>query len=172
VGALFHDPLPFGATWQMLYMNVVVTAVGVYMAINLDEIFRMWTAREERITLTGHWHILAGIIATIILLYYGDLVGLKEKVRQWFGWVIIVFSDLAFTAATLFSIKRLFVSETAQQPITNWTMWLTDLGLFTVLVALGLLMAWRLIDLFKRNGRWKEELQETSLDAPKQEVIR
>ncbi len=171
VRALLHDPLPFGATWQMLYMNFVVTAIGVYMAINLDEIFRVWTAREERITLTGHWHILAGIIATIILLYYGDLVGLKGKVRQWFGWVIIIASDVAFTAATIFSIKRLFVSETAQQPITNWTMLLTDIGLFLVLLVLGILMVWRLIDLFKKNGRWTKELKETSLDNPKKEVL-
>ncbi|MEA3337678.1 MAG: hypothetical protein U9R25_17410 [Chloroflexota bacterium] len=170
IRALLHDPLPFGATWQMVYMNLVVTAVGIYMAINLDDIFRVWTAREERITLTGHWHILAGIIATIILLYYGDLVGLKGKVRQWFGWVIIISSDVAFAAATIFSIKRLFVSETAQQPITNWTMILTDIGLFLVLLVLGILMLWRLIDLFKQKGRWTTELQETDLDTPKQEV--
>lgn len=152
-------------------MNVVVTAVGIYMAINLDEIFRVWPAREERISLTGHWHVLSGIIATIILLYYGDLVGLKGKVRQWFGWVIIIASDVAFAAATLFATKRLYVSETAQQPITNWTMLLTDVGLFLVLLVLGVLLVWRLVDLFRGDGRWAKELEETSLDNPKKEAL-
>ncbi|NOZ71880.1 MAG: hypothetical protein GXP38_08195, partial [Chloroflexi bacterium] len=120
--ALLHDPLPFGATWQMLFMNVVVTAVGIYLAIKLDEVIREWPWREERVTLTGHWHILAGIIATIILLYYADLAGLKGKVRQWFGWIVIIASDTAFAAVTLFTTKRLYVSESAQQPLVDWTM--------------------------------------------------
>ena len=168
--ALLHDPLPFGATWQMLFMNAVVTAVGIYMAIMLDDVIREWPWREERVTLTGHWHILAGIIATIILLYYADLAGLKGKVRQWFGWIIIIASDMAFTAVTLFTTKRLYVSESAQQPLVNWTMWLTDLGLFLVLLLLGFLMAWRLIDLFKKDGRWKKELTEPELDVLGEEV--
>ena len=168
--ALLHDPLPFGATWQMLFMNVVVTAVGIYMAIKLDDVIREWPWREERVTLTGHWHILAGIIATIILLYYADLAGLKGKIRQWFGWIIIIASDMAFTAVTLFTTKRLYVSESAQQPLVNWTMWLTDLGLFLVLLLLGALMAWRLIDLFKKDGRWKKELTEPELDVLDEEV--
>ena len=74
----------------MVYMNFTVSGVGIFMAIKLDKIIRVWPAREERITLTGHWHILSGIIATIILLYYADLVGLKGKVRQWFGWLVIL----------------------------------------------------------------------------------
>ena len=78
----------------MVFMNFTVSGVGIFMAVKLDEIFRVWPAREERISLTGHWHILAGIIATIILFYYADWVGLKGKARRWFGWLIILASDL------------------------------------------------------------------------------
>lgn len=161
--ALVHDPLKFGATWQMVYMNFTVSGVGIFMAIKLDEIFRVWPAREERITLTGHWHILSGIIATIILFYFADLVGLKGKVRQWFGWIVILGSDLAFGAVTVFSMKRLFVSEAAQQPIVNWTMLLTDVGLASVLVVLAAFLVWRLVDLFTKDGRWARELTEIGL---------
>ncbi len=168
--AMLHDPLPWGATWQMMYMNAVVTAVGIYMAIRLDPVIREWPWREERVTLTGHWHILAGIIATIILLYYADLAGLKGRARTLFGWTIIIASDMAFAAVTLFTTKRLYVSESAQQPLVNWTMWVTDVGLFLVLLMLGLLMIWRLIDLFKKNGRWKKELENPELDVIGKEV--
>lgn len=160
LGALFHDPLRFGALWQMVYMNFVVTFIGIFMAMRLDAIFRVWPLREERIGLTGHWHILSGIIATIILLYYADLSGLSGRARQWFGWIVIIGSDLAFAAVSLFETKRLFVGETAQQPLVNVLMLLTDAGLAAVLLMLGILMVWRLLDLFTRNGRWSRELAE------------
>jgi hypothetical protein len=160
IKALLHDPLKFGSLWQMVYMNFTVSGIGIFTAVKLDEIFRVWPAREERITLTGHWHILAGIIATIILLYYADLTGLKGKARRWFGWLVILGSDLAFGAMTFFSMKRLMVSEQAQQSLTKWAILFADVGLVTVLVVLAALMVWRLLDLFKKQGLWREELAE------------
>lgn len=164
VKATLHDPLRFGALWQMVFMNFVVTAVGIFMAIKLDDIIRRWPAREERVALTGHWHILAGIIATILLLYYADLSGLKGRVRQVFGWVIILFSDLAFAAVSLFETKRIYVDELMQQPLVDTSIMLADIGLGIVLIALGALMFWRLFDLFRRRGRWQQELTETGLN--------
>ncbi|MBW1869870.1 MAG: hypothetical protein JRI73_11450, partial [Deltaproteobacteria bacterium] len=54
--AMLRDPLKFGPTWQMLFMNFTTSFIGIFMAVRLDEIFRVWPAREERIELTGHWH--------------------------------------------------------------------------------------------------------------------
>jgi len=157
IAALLHDPLKFGSGWQMVFMNFTVSGVGIFMAVKLDEIFRVWPHREERITLTGHWHILAGLIATIMLFYYADLSGLKGKLRKWFGWTIIIGSDIAFGAATIFSMKRLFVPEISQQPLTNTTMLLIDFGLGAILVLLAIFMGWRLYDLFQENGVWSKE---------------
>ncbi len=170
VKALLHDPLRFGSLWQMVFMNFTVSGIGLFMAAKLDEIFRVWPWSVERIALTGHWHTLAGIIATIILMYYADLAGLKGRVRKWFGWLLIIFSDLAFMSMTIYSIKRLFVSESAQQPVTNTTILLADIGLVTVLVVLAALMVWRLIDLFKKKGIWKKELLAADIKSDKQEV--
>ena len=160
-GVLLYDPLKFGALWQMVFMNFTVSGVGIFMAVRLDKIIRVWPWREERIVLTGHWHILAAIVATILLFVYADLSGLKGRRRRIFGWAIILFSDLAFTAVTLFETKRLYVTESAQQALVNWSMALADLGLAALLVTLALLMVWRLADLFKRDGLWKKELAET-----------
>jgi hypothetical protein len=158
--ALFHDPLKFGSGWQMVFMNFTVSGVGIFMAVKLEEIFRVWPHREERITLTGHWHILAGLIATIILLYYLDLSGIKGKTRQWAGWIIIIASDVAFASATIFSMKRLFVTEIEQQPLVNTTMLLIDFGLGSILILLALFLGWRLYDLFTKDGFWHKEYTE------------
>lgn len=155
--ALLADPLRFGPLWQMVFMNFTVSGIGIFYAVRLDEIIRMWPHREERIELTGHWHVLSAIIATIILLYYGDMIGLKGKVRHWYGWSIILLSDLAFASVTIFETKRLFISEATQQPLVNTLMILMDFGLGMLLVVLALVMFWRLFDLFKARGRWTEE---------------
>jgi len=163
--ALLHDPLKFGALWQMVYMNFVVTFVGIFMAIRLDKIIRTWPAREERVELTGHWHTLSGIIATIILLYYADMIGLKGKARQWFGWIVVIASDIAFAAAALFETKRLYVAESDQQALVNAIMLAGDAGLGIVLLVLAVLMVWRLIDLFKKKGLWNKELAEAGREV-------
>ena len=169
--ALLHDPLRFGSGWQMVFMNFTVSGVGIFMAVKLDEIFRVWPHREERITLTGHWHILSGLIATIILFYYADLAGLKGRARKWFGWLVILGSDLAFGAVTVFSMKRLFVDQISQQAVVNWTMLLADIGLAGVLVVLALFLLWRLYDLFLKKGRWAEELRAETKAAAEAEII-
>jgi hypothetical protein len=165
MAALVSDPLRFGPLWQMIFMNFTVSGIGIFMAVRLDEIFRIWPAREERIELTGHWHVLSAIIATIILLYYGDIIGLKGKVRQWYGWSIIILSDIAFASVTIFEMKRLFVSEAEQQPLVNTLMYLMDFGLGMLLVILAAVLVYRLVDLFKGKGRWTEEQAQDDLSA-------
>lgn len=160
VAALTRDPLKFGVTWQMVFMNFTVSFLGIFVAVKLDDIFRNWSFMEEKLILTGHWHILATLTATILLMYYADFAGLKGKARQWFGWSIIIFSDLAFAAVTVYEIKPLFIEEGYRQPIINVTNILGDIGLVVVLIALAALMVWRLIDLFKKNGRWSQEVHE------------
>ena len=158
MSSLVRDPLRFGPLWQMLFMNFTTSFVGIFMAVRLDEIFRVWPAHEERIELTGHWHALSAIIATIILLYYGDMLGLKGKLRNLYGWSIIILSDIALAAVTIFEMKRLFISEATQQPLVNTLMLLMDIGLGLLLVLLAMVIAWRLLDLFKKKGRWTEEV--------------
>jgi hypothetical protein len=168
LAALVRDPLQFGPTWQMLFMNFTTSGIGIFMAIRLDEIFRVWPAREERIELTGHWHALSAIIATIILLYYGDIIGLKGKVRQLYGWGIIILSDIALAGVTVFEMKRLFISEAEQQPLVNVLMYAMDFGLGMLLTLLAVVMVWKLIDLFKPQGRWSAEVdQELSQEVMK-----
>ena len=169
--ALLHDPLKFGPLWQMVFMNFTVSGVGIFLAVKLDEIFRVWPFREERITLTGHWHILSAIIATIILMYYIDISGIKGRLRKWLGWIIIIGSDIAFGAATIFSMKRLFVTEYEQAPVVNGTMLAIDFGLGTILILLAGLLVWRLIDLFSTDGTWEQEAEAPELEVNKTAVF-
>ena len=137
--ALFRDPLRFGSLWQMVFMNFTVSGVGIFMAIKLEKIFRVIPFREERIALTGHWHILGALTGTIILFYImGEIFPLKGMVRKLFGWGVILGSDLAFAMFTLFSLKRLWVAEENQQPLVNFYMFFGESGLALLEVILGI----------------------------------
>lgn len=160
VAALVSDPLKFGVTWQMVFMNFTVSFVGIFVAVKLDEIFRVWQFMDERAILTGHWHILATLTATILLMYYANLAGIQGKARKWFAWLLIIFSDLGFGAVTVYEMKRIFVEESVQQPLVNITTILGDIGIAMVLLVLAALMVSRLLDLLKKKGRWAKEIDE------------
>lgn len=163
--ALLHDPLKFGILWQMIFMNFNVSGVGIFMAVKLTDIFRVWQHRDERIELSGHWHILSAIVAVVTLSYIVDRMGLKGKARQWFGWILIIGSNMAFAATTQYEMKRLYVTEFMQQSVTNTIMIILEVGLASVLILLAGFLVWRLIDLFKADGMWARELEEDSFAA-------
>ncbi len=156
--ALLHDPLKFGPLWQMIFFNFTVSGVGIFMAVKLDEIFRVWPHREERIVLVGHWHTLAALIGTILLMRFADMAGVKGRLRQWFGWILIIASDVAFGAVLIYEMKRLIVTEYLEQQLVNRTMLLIDMGLGLTEILFGGFLLWRLIDLFRRRGHWSREI--------------
>jgi len=153
IKALLADPLKFGPLWQMVFMNFCVSGIGIFMAVKLEEIFREIPFREERITLTGHWHILSVLTGTIILMYIiSKIFPIKKSIGNIFGWIIILASDLAFAMITIFSIKRLWVIEEAQQIMVNRLHLFSEIGLGILLTSLGVYMVIRLID-FLKNGK-------------------
>lgn len=162
--AMISDPLKFGSLWQMIFMNFVVTFVGIFMAMRLDEI-RAWPTEQERVITTGHWHILAGVMATIIILYLAARTGLAGKARAWFAWPVIIGSDLAFAAMTAYELRPFFGAAPEPGP-TGIILVLTDIGMMITMVALGALLIWLISDLFRRKGRWTAELaRETAGDV-------
>jgi len=159
IKALLADSLKFGTLWQMVFMNFCVSGIGIFMAVKLEEIFREIPFREERITLTGHWHILSVLTATIILMYIvSKIFPLKKKIGNIYGWIIILASDLAFAMITIFSIKRLWVIEEAQQALVNQLHLFSEIGLGLLLTSLGIYMVVRLVD-FLKNGNVSTKLE-------------
>ena len=98
-------------------------------------------------------------------MYYADISGMKGKTRKWFGWIMIIGSDVAFASMTIFSMKRLFIpEEVAQQGLMNTTMLLADFGLGAILVMTAIFLGWKLFDLFQGDGIWKKEASDPELE--------
>ena len=62
-------------------------------------------------------------------------------------------------------LKRIFITEYAQQALVDTIMLAIEIGLGTLLVSLAVFMFWRLQDLFRKKGRWEKELAEAQQEV-------
>ena len=102
---LFRDPVNLTLYFQLIWVNVVSTFPGVYVAINL-ETYRSDAYEElERTFNTGHWHVLVTLIAIMVLLMSVNLFGVKGKVRTYIGWFSFFGTIIGFGFTTLYMLR-------------------------------------------------------------------
>jgi len=150
VRALLRNPLHFGLFFQMIWLQPVMVFPGLYTAVKLDEIFRIWPLEAERRILVGHWHILATASAVMMVLLVADRLDVRGWVRQVLGWGILIGANLAFTIAVFYE----FLSPEADR---DWLILYLDIGIGLALIVLALFLGGQLLDLFLPKGRWTEE---------------
>jgi len=134
--ALFHDPIRFGIFFELIFVNVVVTVPGVYVAFNLDTYRQPAFLEVERTILVGHWHVLATLSAVIALFLVVDRLGVRGFMRQLVGWGVLLGSTLAFVFVQ-FYMFRLPGQE------VGWTVPLFEAGVGIFLVVLAIFLGER-----------------------------
>jgi len=105
IAALLHDPVRFGIFFELIFVNLVVTGPGVYVAVNLDA-FRQGPFELERSILVGHWHVLATLSAILVLLLIADRTGLRGLLRQVVGWGLLLGSSAAFIFVQFYMFRH------------------------------------------------------------------
>ena len=103
--ALLSDPVRFGMLFHLLFVNLVVTVPGVWVALNL-EVVRAGDPAWERAFAVGHWHVLATLSAALGLLLVVDRLGARGWLRQLVGWGVLVGSTLAFSAVQFYLFRQ------------------------------------------------------------------
>jgi len=103
--ALLSDPVRFGMLFHLLFVNLVVTVPGVWVALNL-EVVRAGDPAWERAFAVGHWHVLATLSAAVGLLLVVDRLGARGWLRQLVGWGVLVGSTLAFSAVQFYLFRQ------------------------------------------------------------------
>ncbi|MGQ9710835.1 MAG: PAS domain-containing protein [Anaerolineae bacterium] len=102
--ALLSDPVRFGMLFQLLFVNLVVTGPGIWVAFNLEAV-RAGDAAWERAIAVGHWHVPATLSAAIGFLMVVDRRGVRGWPRQLTGWGVLVGSTVAFTAVQFYMFR-------------------------------------------------------------------
>jgi hypothetical protein len=103
--ALLSDPIRFGIFFELLFVNLVVTIPGIYVALNLETYRTPAYLAIERTILVGHWHILATLSAVILLFLIAERLGTYGWVRQLFGWGLLLGSSLSFVFVTVYMFR-------------------------------------------------------------------
>jgi hypothetical protein len=132
--ALLRDPIRFGVFFELIFVNVVVTVPGVYVAFNLETYRTPAYLAVERTILVGHWHILATLSAVLVLFLIADRLGTRGWVRQVAGWGLLLGSSLSFIFVTVYMFR-----QPGQEKA--WTVPLFEIGIAISLLALALLVA-------------------------------
>jgi len=141
--ALFRDPVRFGIFFELIFVNVVVTVPGVYVAFNLDTYRTAAYLAVERTILVGHWHVLATLSAVIVLMLIADRLGTRGWVRQTVGWGLLAGSTLSFLFVNVYMFRQPGQDKA-------WTVPFFETGIALSLLALALFVAVHLIDRFRR----------------------
>jgi hypothetical protein len=132
--ALLRDPVRFGIFFELIFVNLVVTTPGVYVALNLDTYRQPAYLAVERTILVGHWHVLATLSAVIVLFLVADRLGTRGWLRQVVGWGLLAGSTLAFLFVNVYMFR---------QPGEEmaWTVPFFETGIALSLLALALFTA-------------------------------
>jgi hypothetical protein len=137
--ALFGDPLRFGIFFELIFVNLVVTVPGVYVAFNLETYRTAAYLAVERTILVGHWHVLATLSAVIVLFLIADRLGARGWVRQGVGWGLLAGSTLSFVFVNVYMFR-----QPGQEKL--WTVPFFESGIALSLLALALFVAMLLVD--------------------------
>jgi len=104
----FSDPIKSTYYFLLFFQFFVVSLPGMYVAANLDEKYRTMEYYELEIDFgIGHWHILATLIATMLLLLSIDYFKVKGKMRKITGIIIFIGSLLTFGGGTAYMLRPL-----------------------------------------------------------------
>jgi hypothetical protein len=142
--ALLRDPVRFGIFFELIFVNVVVTVPGVYVAFNLVTYRTPAYLAVERTILVGHWHILATLSAVMVLFLIADRLDTKGWLRQAVGWGLLAGSTLSFLFVNVYMFR-----QPGQEKA--WTVPVFETGIALSLLALAVFVAVHLAGYLRRQ---------------------
>jgi hypothetical protein len=107
IGGIFKDPIKWALYFVYLYAQIVVTICGIIVGLKTREVYRLheWFQVEYDFNV-GHWHLLAVLIATLLLLTAIDHFQHKKTVlRSLAGWFLGIGGFIAFSAANWYMMR-------------------------------------------------------------------
>ncbi len=186
VKAVFKDPVKLALYFQFIWVNIVMTFGGIFLALSLrgptdpegaspfTNVLGLVSFRDgplaiETTVARGHWHVLATLSAIILLLLFIDMLDIQGMVRKAMGWLLFAGSIIAFGLALIY----LYLPHFDQNWATDLTMYtdvqaywganwggllplIIDLGIMLFVIAIIIFCVHQLIEILKGRKDVKE----------------
>ena len=100
---VFGDPLQFTLYFLFFFSFFAVTIAGIIAGLRTETILRTheYVIIEYSFNV-GHWHILAVLLALILLVIAVDYYGVQGKGRKVFAWSLFIGYIIAYTSVNLY----------------------------------------------------------------------
>lgn len=156
-GNLLRDPFRFGLYGFLVFVNFVVTAPGVYVAMNL-ETYRLPAYLEvERTIAVGHWHVLATLSAAMGFLLIAHLRGSRTRMARLAAWGMIAGTSVAL----VFILPYMFRPPDAA---ATWPKPFFEAGIGVAMMSLAAYLIAEIVAFF--GGQTRESMGEVSHVQP------
>ncbi|MBN2156932.1 MAG: hypothetical protein JW776_12890 [Candidatus Lokiarchaeota archaeon] len=133
---IFKDSVKFALYFIYLYAQIVVTICGIIVGLQTREVYRTHEyVQVEYDFNVGHWHLLAVLIATLLLLTAIDhFRHTKGVLRDLAGWFLGIGGFIAFSGANWYMMRDPAVNKFPSMYTTFVGVWILTLGfLFGIL---------------------------------------
>ncbi len=136
--AMMADPVRVALYWIFLYAQIVVTICGIIVGLQTRYTFRMHEYTDVEYDFNvGHWHLLAVLLATLVLLIAMDHFQREDtRLKVIGGWFIGVGGTWAFTFANAYMMRSPTVDKMPTMILTFVGVWILIMGFIMGIVVL------------------------------------
>ncbi|MHA1452701.1 MAG: hypothetical protein ACTSRD_07570 [Promethearchaeota archaeon] len=130
LGGMFKDSVKWALYFIYLYAQIVVTICGIIIGLKTREVYRTHEyVQVEYDFNVGHWHLLAVLIASLLLLSAIDhFKHNKSVLRTLSGWFLGVGGFIAFSGANWYMMRDPAVSKFPSMYTTFAGVWILTIG--------------------------------------------
>ncbi len=130
IGGIFKDSVKFSLYFIYLYAQIVVTICGIIVGLKTREVYRSHEyVQVEYDFNVGHWHLLAVLIASLLLMSAIDhFKHTKGLLRTLSGWFLGIGGFIAYTGANWYMMRDPAVSKFPSMYTTFAGVWVLTIG--------------------------------------------
>ncbi|WP_457558398.1 hypothetical protein [Candidatus Harpocratesius sp.] len=154
VKAIISDPVLFTLYFIFMYAQIVVTICGIIVGLQTREVYRTHEYLNIEYDFNvGHWHLLAVLLATLVMLIAVNHFKVPMKSRKISGWLLCIGGFIAFTGANIYMMRTPAMDK-------QWSMVMTFIGVW--FLTAGFIASICQIVISYRNQQKNKILQENN----------
>ncbi|MHA1522519.1 MAG: hypothetical protein ACTSRK_20310 [Promethearchaeota archaeon] len=138
--SMFADPVRFALYWIFLYAQIVVTICGISVGLRTRHLFRSHEYFDVEYDFNvGHWHVLAVLLAELVILIALKHFQPKTTRSSAIGaWLLNIGGTWAFTFANAYMMRDPTVDKMPTMILTFVGVWIMLIGfIVTIYVILN-----------------------------------